>query len=150
MILWRISAFPDLTGRGGLFASGRWHRVGQPAVYLAESPAGAMLEVLVHLEVDPEDLPENLRLMRVAVAEEIYQHAYVPELPDDWRDRRDVTQNLGTAWLSRVDSALMRVPSAIMPHTHNWLLNPRHPQAENLSLVVETLRLDSRLFKGRT
>jgi len=108
-----------------------------------------MLEVLVHLEVDPEDLPENLRLMRVEVTEQVCQFAYQPALPDDWRDRKEVTQQVGTAWLARVDSALMRVPSAIMPHTHNWLLNPRHPQAETLSLVVETLKLDSRLFKGR-
>jgi len=150
LILWRVSAFPDLTGRGGLYASGRWHRVGQPVVYLTESPAGAMLEVLVHLEVDPEDLPENLRLMRIELTDQVCQLAYQPTLPDDWRDRKDVTQQLGAAWLARVDSALMRVPSAIMPHTHNWLLNPRHPQAETLSLVVETLKLDSRLFKGRT
>jgi RES domain-containing protein len=149
LILWRISAFPDLTGRGGLYASGRWHRVGQPVVYLAESPAGAMLEVLVHLEVDPEDLPDNLRLMRIEAADTICEQASEPALPEDWRDRQDMTQQSGTAWLTRGDSALMRVPSAIMPHTHNWLLNPLHPQAETLSLIVETLELDGRLFKGK-
>ena len=107
-----------------------------------------MLEVLVHLEVDPEDLPENLRLMRIEVSDAVCQQAYHLNLPDDWREQKDVTQQLGSAWLAPVDSALMRVPSAIMPHTHNWLLNPRHPQAESFSLVVETLKLDSRIFKG--
>ena len=55
MILWRISAYADLSGTGGLRVSGRWHQAGRPVVYAATSPPGAMLEVLVHLEIDPED-----------------------------------------------------------------------------------------------
>lgn len=121
--------------------------MGLPVVYLAESPAGAMLEVLVHLEVDSEDLPSSLRLMRVEAPIELYQQAFEPQLPDDWRDQVGLTQQLGVDWLKRGESALMRVPSAIMPYTHNCLLNPMHPHAKELSLVVETLGLDSRLFK---
>lgn len=147
MILWRISAFPDLTGRGGLLTSGRWHHAGQPVVYLAESPAGAMLEVLVHLEVDPEDLPDNLRLMRVDVPQEICRDAIILELTDDWFDHQDVTRRIGTDWLTERRTAFMKVPSAIMPHTQNWLLNPAHLLAAEITLTVETLQLDRRLFK---
>ncbi|MCY1395164.1 RES domain protein [compost metagenome] len=65
MIFWRISAFADLTGRGGFLAGGRWHTAGRPVVYLAATPAGATLEILVHLEIDQEDFPETLQLLRV-------------------------------------------------------------------------------------
>ncbi len=149
MILWRISAFADLTGRGGLLTSGRWHRAGNPVVYLAESPAGAMLEVLVHLEVDPEDLPDNVRLMRIHVPEQVAASAARPDLPDNWFDHMDMTQTIGSEWLQSRNTALLQVPSAIMPHTHNWLLNPSHPLAEQLTLTVESLQLDKRLFKQR-
>lgn len=149
MILWRISAFPDLSGRGGLFAPGRWHHAGHPVVYLAESPASALLEVLVHLEVDPEDLPNHLRLMRIDIPEIVAASIHHPKLPDDWLEHNDLTRGIGDAWLRGRDTALLQVPSAIMPHTRNWLLNPAHPLAEQVTLGIETLRLDKRLFKGR-
>src|SRR2546429_6312150 len=37
MILWRISNHTTLDGRGGLYASGRWHTEGRPIVYLSEN-----------------------------------------------------------------------------------------------------------------
>ncbi len=108
-----------------------------------------MLEVLVHLEVDPEDLPDNLRLMRVEVPDRIAVNSTSPELPEDWMERDDTTRRIGDAWLANAESLLLKVPSAIMPHTHNWLLNPAHPLAAKVSLTVETLRLDTRLFKSK-
>jgi hypothetical protein len=51
MVLWRISNFAGLKGIGGLRALGRWHFAGRPVVYLAEHPAGALLETLVHQEI---------------------------------------------------------------------------------------------------
>ena len=47
MFLWRISNHSALDGRGGLYAPARWHSQGHPVVYLATSPAGALVEVLV-------------------------------------------------------------------------------------------------------
>lgn len=148
MNLWRISAFTDLSGYGGFLTSGRWHHVGQAVVYLAESPASAMLEVLVHLEVDPEDLPDNLRLMRVVLPTDVRASITCPTLPTDWFKHNQLTQNIGNTWLEDKSTALMKVPSAIMPHTNNWLLNPSHHLAAKVILTVETLQLDKRLFKG--
>lgn len=47
-----------------------------------------MLELLVYLEVDAEDLPENFRLMQVEIAENACQQAYEPTLPNDWHDQK--------------------------------------------------------------
>lgn len=147
MILWRISAFTDLSGRGGLLASGRWHHAGRPVVYLAETPASAMLEVLVHLEIDPEDIPDNLRLLRVQVPDTVSIET-VANVPNQWEDVAAHTRGLGDAWLAEGRSLLLSVPSAIVPHTNNVLFNPQHPEAVRATLVVETLRLDRRLLKG--
>lgn len=147
MILWRISAFADLTGRGGLLANGRWHHAGRPVVYLAESPAAAMLEVLVHLEIDAEDIPDNLRLLRVEVADDTPTQK-TGSLPEQWEEDLSYTRQVGDAWLNEGKTLLLAVPSAIMPHTTNYLFNPSHPAASSAALSVESLRLDNRLLKG--
>lgn len=147
MTFWRISTFADLSGRGGLLASGRWHHAGQPVVYLAESPAAAMLEVLVHLEIDAEDVPDSLRLLRVDVPDDASCQA-VSDLPEHWEDHLVGTRALGDAWLAANATLLMKVPSAIMPHTDNFLFNPLHPEASQATLLVESLKLDHRLLKG--
>ncbi len=147
MKFWRISTFPDLSGRGGLLANGRWHHAGRPVVYLADSPASAMLEVLVHLEIDAEDIPDNLRLLRIEIPTDAHIER-ITELPDQWEAQLEHTRALGDAWLATNHSLLLQVPSAIMPHTTNFLFNPLHPQAPQATLSVETLRLDRRLLKG--
>lgn len=147
MIFWRISTFPDLSGRGGLLANGRWHHAGRPVVYLTDSPASAMLEVLVHQEIDADDLPDNFRLMRIETADDI-PIDQITDLPDQWEEQVEHTRALGDAWLAACETLLMKVPSAIMPHTDNFLFNPLHPQAAQAKLRVETLRLDRRLLKG--
>jgi len=53
MELWRISNYADLSGGGGLQAAGRWHTRGKRIVYLADHPASAVLEMLVHRPVRP-------------------------------------------------------------------------------------------------
>src|SRR3546814_17761488 len=65
LILWRISEHATLDGAGGLVVGGRWHSKGRPIVYAAESTALAMLEVLVHLDVD--SIPPPFQLMRLQV-----------------------------------------------------------------------------------
>ena len=67
MRLWRISNHADLSGEGGRRVGGRWHERGRPVVYLSEHPALALLENLVHLEIDSEDLPSGYQLLTVDV-----------------------------------------------------------------------------------
>jgi RES domain-containing protein len=63
--LWRISDYPELDGAGGLLVSGRWHTQGSRVVYCAPNPASALVEVLVHLEVDSSDLMDPLSYLEI-------------------------------------------------------------------------------------
>jgi len=142
MELWRISNYADLRGIGGLRASGRWHYRGQPVVYLAENPALALLETMVHLEFgSPQALPDNYQLLRVEIAE----GAAIAELtasviPDDWRENADWTQAAGSEWLAAGQELLLKVPSAILPRSYNYLFNPAHPGAGS-AIVAEVLKV---------
>lgn len=109
-------------------------------MYLAESPAGALIEVLVHLELSPEELPPSYTLLRVAVPLELATELIEVPAGDAWKTDLATTRKLGDAWLEGGASALARVPSVILPHTFNVLLNPMHTATHHIS-IVETIRI---------
>lgn len=143
MILWRVSRHRDLRGVGGYRSPGRWHHAGQPVVYLAENPASALLEVCVHTSAN--DVPRDFTLLRIEVPELHVQPVGFDSLPSGWQSRLEVTRDLGTAWLRKMETALLRVPSAIVPETANFLLNPAHRDAKKLKVID----VEKRVFDAR-
>ena len=136
MILWRISNHLSLDGKGGLQWPGRWHSRGQRVVYCSQSPAAALLERLVHLEVTIGRLPIRYRLLKILVPDAgPIERLEAGMLPDRWIENEDATQTLGNAWLAGRLSALLFVPSAIVPETMNVLINPAHAAAAAIEIV---------------
>jgi RES domain-containing protein len=134
MVLWSISNYATLDGVGGLFASARWHTQGHRIVYLAETPAGALAEILVHLELDLEHLPTSYKLLKTEGPGDISIRTISP-LPPDWNQHVVVSRTIGDEWLTENRHALLRVPSAIIPETFNALLNPQHPDAARVKVL---------------
>jgi len=134
MRLWRISNHADLSGEGGLRASGRWHSKGRRVVYLADHPASALIEIMVHLEIDAEDLPSHYQLLGIDVPDDIAIPT-VDALPCDWREQAMLTRSLGDAWLRGGTTALLRVPSAIVPDASNYLFNPAHSDIVRIGIA---------------
>ena len=152
MTLWRISNHISLGGEGGLRAPARWHTRGRRIVYLAASPASALLEIIVHLEVREATIPEGFQLLKLDAPDQLSRHLISPgDLTRDWEDDSRVTRKLGDRWLSEGQSALLAVPSAIVPETENWLLNPVHPDAGQIRLEWNRrFPYDGRLFRGHS
>lgn len=151
MRLWRISNYEDLQGIGGLTKQGRWHSKGKPVVYLAEHPALAMLEVMVHLEVDAEDIPDTFKLLTVDIPSVDKKCMGLSRnlLTEDWASNTAFTRRIGNEWLAKGQSALLKIPSAIMPSSYNYLLNPLAPGAEEITIVeVMPFPFDDRLMRG--
>lgn len=144
MILWRISNYADLSGRGGLLAPGRWHRQGIPVVYCCDHPSTALLEILV--QVDLHQVPRDFQLLKIHCPDDIE----VFDIGIDHTEitRTSLTRDRGSEWLERNASCLLRVPSAIMPEAANILINPRHSDASRLT-IEKTIRypFDSRLLR---
>lgn len=128
--------------------SARWHTMGNPIVYLAESPAGAMLERIVHLWDDLEgELPRFYQLLQISGPDELAIKPLITITSADWKLRQDLTRELGDLWLSSRETPLALVPSPIVPHTSNYLLNPAHPDAIRIKIVSKSReRFDNRLF----
>jgi RES domain-containing protein len=149
VILWRISNHVSLDGAGALKASGRWHTRGRRVVYCAESPAAALLEILVHFEIDLPDLPARYRLLQIDVPDEATTaRVSIADLPGNWIETPDVTRSVGDAWISERRSLLLIVPSAIVPATHNVLMNPDHLKAGRVGIRATSEHVvDPRLIK---
>ena len=107
-------------------------------VYLAEHPALAALEVRVHLDLPLELIPDDYVLMRINV----------PDAPLDLPETPSDTAKYGDAWLTGLRGPALRVPSVLVPHAWNILLNPRHPDAERAFVsAAEAFKFDPRLWQ---
>lgn len=149
MILWRISNHPTLDGGGGLSLSGRWHTVGQRIVYGAPNPATALLEVLVHTEIDIDDVPVNFRYLEIDAPDTLAtEDVDTGGLGESWRTDLATTRRAGDRWLQSGSTALLRVPSVIVPATWNVLVNPRHRESGKIRVVrTHSHGLDLRLLR---
>ncbi len=127
MVLWRISKHLELDGRGGISFAGRWHHAGTPVVYVAESPAGALIETCVHTSAN--DIPPSCTMLKVFGPDLPIDEIELAMLDPAWFERAEITRELGSEWLRRRSAALLRVPSALVPETVNYLLNPLHTDA---------------------
>ncbi|MYE86224.1 MAG: RES family NAD+ phosphorylase [Gammaproteobacteria bacterium] len=103
-------------------------------VHLLESPALALLEVLVNFEMAPDELPVNYQLLEVDCSAVGTLQLNENELRYRWEEERQFTQGIGDQWLASGESALLRVPSAVVPKSWNYLFNPRHPEATRAAI----------------
>jgi len=137
VILWRVSNYETLDGVGGLYVSGRWHTKGHPIIYCTLNPATALLETLVHVEIDSEDRPERFQVLRIEGPDTLpIEKIELVALPLDWAQDITFTQNIGDHWLSERRSLLLQVPSVLVPETWNVLVNPQHAEANLLKIAV--------------
>lgn len=127
--------------------SGRWHSQGNSIIYAAEHQGTAQLEWLAHLEVSaPADLPRTIPFSQIIVPDGISQDEVRREdLPADWESDEAITQRIGDAWLRSRRTALLFVPSILVP-ARNVLINPLHLDANNISVALSfDFRFDPRL-----
>jgi RES domain-containing protein len=133
-----------LVASGGV---GRWNARGRFVIYTAGSRALACLENVVHRS--GEGLQELFRVMVINVPDNVPIETILPdELPTDWVDYQsfDVCQQFGERWLTEARTAVLRVPSVIVPQEWNYLLNPAHPGFAHIRLVrTEPFVFDARI-----
>lgn len=153
--VWRIATDTptyeahDLNGKGAELNGGRWNRAGRPVVYSASSIALACLETVVHL--NQAGLPLNRFLVRIDVPDGVWAARRilgVADLAVGWSaiPEGKVSLDVGDAWLQAGDSALLLVPSVIVPEEMNVLINVRHSDAAKIQATkVRHWLYDSRV-----
>jgi RES domain-containing protein len=154
MLLYRIAKTPyvrDLTGLGPKLHGGRWNHRGVPVIYTSESRSLATVEYLVHLSFT--QTPQDLSIATLEIPDGASTKLIrARSLPKRWRDTPAPPElaDVGSEWVRSGRTLLLRVPSAVVEHEHNVLINPAHREMRRVKLVrVEPLQLDERLTGAR-
>ncbi len=152
---WRITkakhASAAFSGDGAKAYGGRWNSPGTSVVYTAGSVSLAVLEILVHLQI--QDVIQRYVLFEVTFDEGLVKTIPATSLPKTWRRSPPPTavQRVGDDWVAAADSAVLQVPSAIIPNEWIYLLNPAHADFSRITIgPKQQIRLDPRLIKPAT
>ncbi len=136
------------SGEGSYRYGGRWSSKGRRIVYTGGNSAIAALEMIVHLE-EPADLA-RLRYVLVPVDFDEGLVSRPSSLPIDWNADPPPpwAAAVGDEWVLRGSSALLEVPSAVIPREKNYLINVEHSDFSKIVIgIPEPFEFDSRLKK---
>lgn len=118
-------------------------------MYAAATLSLAALEILVH--VDTDLISNDFVAFAVDVSDGVAIERISPsELPSNWREEYPPLgcQALGGDWLDQLRSAVLAVPSAVIPDETNYILNPEHADFANLLVhPPEIFTFDQRLWR---
>jgi RES domain-containing protein len=119
-------------GEGARLYGGRWNSPGRPVVYTAGSLALAALEVLVHIQ--SRKALTNYLKVRLEFEESLVLTVPVSSLPPHWHQGRAApeTRAVGDRWFDAGTTPILGVPSVVVPEEWNYMLNPRHPQFDEI------------------
>lgn len=154
MQAWRIGTdtptyqADDLTGAGAKHTGGRWNTKGNALVYASSSRALACLETIVHL--GGGSLPLNRYLVRIDIPDDVWKKSTVLDLPTapvgwDALPEGMVSLNFGDSWLASQASAILLVPSIVVPEEQNILINPAHPD----TAAIKATKIRKWLYDAR-
>ncbi len=129
---------------------GRWNSPGNAVIYTSGSISLAMLEMLVHLQ--REELLKRYVLFEVTFDDTIVMEIDRKSLPRTWRKSPTpaAIQRIGDDWVAVGNSAVLRIPSTIVPWESNYILNPAHKDFAKISFgPKQPAGFDPRLYETR-
>ena len=147
---WRIvkaaHAKIAFNGEGARLYGGRWNSAGIAVVYASATRALAALESLVHLNP-----PVRFKYVAIAVEfdDSLLESMRAAKLPANWKEQPapPSAKAVGDLWVKEARSAVLELPSVIVPAESNYLLNPAHPDFKSIRVgKPEPFSFDSRLL----
>jgi RES domain-containing protein len=151
---WRIGveapgySASDLSGVGAKRSGGRWNGRRTAMVYCSSNIALAMVETLSFARTG--SMPFNRFLVRIDIPDLVWgRREVLAQVPGGWDavPAGRASMAAGDTWVSSRRSALLLVPSVIVPEEFNILLNPSH--ADAAAIAATTVRrwvYDPRFF----
>ena len=152
MIVYRIAKkkyIHDLSGTGARLYGGRWNHKGISTVYTSESRSLATVEYLVHVNL--AIVPRGLMISSIKIPDRMTpQEVSISDLPANWREFPAPSElaEIGTNWALVNETLLLRVPSAVVEHEFNILINPSHPDFKHVKIIdTKECTFDERLLR---
>ena len=151
MRVWRIAsaAHSAFDGEGARRHGSRWTPRGIPAVFTSATLSLAALERFVHTDSDLE--PSDLLAIPVEIRDDIaIDTVAVETLPADWRTfpAPPALAEIGDRWFRASSTPVLSVPSVVIPHERNFVLNPTHREFAKIVIGgLEPFSFDPRMWK---
>jgi len=146
---WRIvkakHAATAFSGEGARLYGGRWNSPGVPMVYLSEHRSLGALEILVHTR--PLTFMDSYQAF-FAEWDDALQET-LASLPGMWKAEPPgiATMQIGDQWVREKRSAVLVVPSVLIPEERNFVMNPAHPDFRKIAIHDRgEFALDARLL----
>ena len=119
------------SGAGARLYGGRWNSVGVSIVYTSSTIALALLEWRAHLAQWPAP--------PVYIFEIQFDSCLIlspTRFPKGWMRTPAPRTNaaIGDKWAKSGKSAILKLPSAIVPSEYNYLINPNHPDFSKIRI----------------
>lgn len=148
---WRIvlagEAAVAFSGEGAGRYGGRWNSRNVRVIYASEHQSTAALEVFIHNEPFWPD--EKYKVFHLEWPESLMEVFPIRALPVKWRSAPSLaeTREIGDSWVQESRSAVLALPSAIIPADRNFLLNPEHRDFKRIRIHPPVdFQFDSRLL----
>jgi len=148
MKIYRISAVKYAKSLQSSGVAARWNKKGQHVIYASETRSLACLENIVHRSA-PElnglykvliiDLPDDRKIEELTAS----------QLPNGWNRPGNyrVCQETGSSWFTTGRTAILKVPSALIPQECNFVINTTHPDFNRIILEgTEDFLFDPRII----
>ena len=146
---WRVVkqefAAQAFDGEGARISGGRWNSAGRAVVYTSATTSLGLLEKLVH--TDAGLIPFYITIP-VTFDAGLAQVIEPGVLSWNWRSLPAPyeLQRIGDEWVDSMQSCILEVPSVIVPHESNFILNPKHTDFSSLEIGEPiALNMDQRL-----
>jgi RES domain-containing protein len=126
--------------------AGRWNAEGAHMIYSAGSLALACLENLVHRS--GASISGDFSALTIFIPPEVKISTIKEDkIPvNGWERKEGITRHLGGIWVRKNETAVCKVPSAIIQSEYNYLINPNHHMFHLIKIVhVQPFSFDARL-----
>jgi RES domain-containing protein len=133
--------------------AGRWDGAGKKVLYCSESIPLAFLESMIRRQgvgfnhdynIIIIEIPDDLAIRTVQLS----------DLTGEWRSIYDYTicQQIGNTWFDEFKSPVLKVPSAIVVQSYNYVIHAQHSDYSRISVagvteLVPDARIDELLRK---
>jgi RES domain-containing protein len=138
----------DMLGTGARLNGGRWNSRGVSVIYTAENISLANLEVAVHLDLDL--IPDDYCLIELSLPNDMSTKTIkIKQLNKYWDSfpHGEHTQLIGDDFVSKCKYLLLKVPSAVVPQEHNYIINPNHKAFKEIKISkIVPFNFNERLF----
>jgi RES domain-containing protein len=149
--VWRIAAAAHAAfdGEGARRFGSRWTRKGRAVIFASATLSLAALERFVH--TDPDLEPIDLVALPIEIAADAaVETVAIDDLPRDWRayPAPSALASIGERWLLARTTAVLSVPSVVIPHERNFIVNPAHAGFSKMTAgAAEPFSFDPRMWK---